>query len=318
LALGLAAVVVSMGLGLLAGPDGFSLSMLTDQDAREMALSLRAGRVWLAVVVGAALASTGAALQALLRNPLADPYVTGVSGGAAVGGCVAVAVGGVFASFGLPLATSIGALAASLIVAWFVAHDEARSETALLVGIVVNAFAWALLAVVRTMLPAARTQILQFWLVGTVGYPSGVELLVATIVLVVGLALLMRQAGALGLLAASEDEARRLGISTRRAKALTYVAASLLVGVAVATTGIIGFVGLIVPHAVRLRFGVDERLLLPASALFGAATLALFDATARASFIVFETELPVGALTAVVGAPVFGVTLWRRARRGRG
>ena len=314
LAWGVACVVGVAAFGLLCGPQGFSLDVLVDPDARAGAFALRGGRVLLATVVGAALAATGAALQALLRNPLADPYVTGVSGGAAIGGAVAVSLGGALAGPGLPLSTSTGALVASLVVAWFVAHDESRSETALLVGIVLNAFAWALLAVVRTMLPAAQTHVLGFWLVGTVGYPTPTELLSAVTATVVGVALLWRESGSLALLAASEDEARRLGVSTRRTRAVTYAAASLLVGVAVATSGIIGFIGLIVPHAVRLRFGVDERLLLPASALFGAATLALFDAFARLSFSWLETELPVGALTALVGAPVFAVTLWRRAR----
>lgn len=313
LGVGVGAVVVAALAAVCVGSDGVSLDVLLDAGDRGLLLPLRAARVGIGLLVGAALAATGAALQALLRNPLADPYVIGVSGGAAIGGALAVGVGGVLAEAGLPFATSIGAFVASAGLAWFVARDRSgRSETAILVGVVFNAFAWALVAVVKTALPAGRTQALLFWLVGAIGYPSP-ELLAAAAVLVVGgVAALTRAAGPLSLLALGDDEARRLGVDGARTKLVVYAAASLLVGVAVATTGIIGFVGLIVPHALRLRTSSDERLLVPASALFGAAALATFDAASRAGFAVFDTELPVGALTAVVGAPLFALALWRR------
>ena len=314
LAAGIVAVVVASLAAIVVGTDGVSLAVLVDPDDRALLLPLRARRVVIGLLVGGALAATGAALQAMLRNPLADPYVIGVSGGAAIGGALAVGLGGVLADAGLPIATSAGALVASAGLAWFVARDRSgRSETAILVGVVFNAFAWALVAVVKTTLPAARTQALLFWLIGAIGYPSPTLVVAAAILVVGGVALLTRAAGPLALLALGEDEARRLGVDSARTKLVVYAASSLLVGVAVATTGIIGFVGLIVPHALRLRGSADERVLIPASALFGAAALAAFDAASRGSFAAFDTELPVGALTAVVGAPLFALALWRRA-----
>lgn len=299
-----------MIMGLCVGPDGASL------DAE--LLPLRAGRVALAAIVGAGLAATGAALQALLRNPLADPYVLGVSGGAAMGGALALSVGvGVSgAGLGLHVSAALGALAATALLAWFLARDRGRTssrgETALLVGVTLNAFAWALVAVVRASLPADRTQVLSVWLVGSVGYPETSDLLIAAVVTVIGIGALVAAAGDLSLLHAGEEEAARLGVNLKGARLLTYGGASALVGVAVSTSGVIGFVGLIAPHAVRLALGRDDRLVVPAAALFGAACLVLFDAVARASFALFDSELPTGALTAVVGAPLFAFALWRK------
>ena len=301
-------VVIVVGAAAVAvtiGPDGVAL----DADL----LPLRLTRVLLAVVVGAGLSATGAALQALLKNPLADPYVLGVSGGAAMGGALAIAIGAVVGGLGLHFAASLGALAASGLLAWFLARDRGgRGDTALLVGVTLNAFSWALVAVVRAALPGDRTQILSVWLVGSVGYPPALDLAVAAVVTVVGIGLLVVVAGDLALLRAGEDEAARLGVDLRRTKLLAYGAASLLVGVAVSTSGVIGFVGLIAPHATRLALGRDERLVIPGAALAGAAALVVFDAAARASFTLFSSELPTGALTAVVGAPLFAFALSRK------
>lgn len=298
------ACVTFVIVGVFVGPDGFSTSLV----------SLRASRVLLSATVGAGLAVTGAALQALLKNPLADPYVLGVSGGAAMGGALAIGVGAVAgASLGLHAAAATGALASSALLAWFLARDRSgKSETAVLVGVTINAFSWALVAVVRAALPAERTQILSVWLVGSVGYPPAGDLVLAAVVTAVGSAILVVIAGDLALLRAGEDEAARLGVDLRNQKLLAYGAASLLVGVAVSTSGVIGFVGLIAPHAVRLALGRDERIVIPASALAGALALVTFDTAARASFALFSSELPTGALTAVVGAPLFALALWRR------
>lgn len=324
------ALIVSTIGALSIGPDGISFTADL--------LPLRAARVLLALVVGAGLAATGAALQAMLRNPLADPYVLGVSGGAALGGALAIALAGLgggmvgvdasngasdegsSAMLGLHAAAALGAGAASGLLAWFLARERGgRSETALLVGVTLNAFSWALVAVVRAALPAERTQILSVWLVGSVGYPEWRDLAIAAGVTVVGIGVLVAASGDLSLLRAGEGEAARLGVDLRRARLLAYGAASLLVGVAVSTSGVIGFVGLIAPHAVRLAVGRDERVVLPASALAGALALVVFDTAARASFALFESEIPTGALTAVIGAPLFALALWRRvtARSGR-
>lgn len=305
-----AALLASMMMGMSIGPDGASLDV-------EL-LPLRAARVALAAIVGAGLAATGAALQALLRNPLADPYVLGVSGGAAMGGALALALGVVGIGLGLHVSALAGAVGATALLAWFLARDRGgRGETALLVGVTLNAFSWALVAVVRAALPADRTQILSVWLVGSVGYPELRDLVLAALVTSAGIGALVLAAGDLALLRAGADEAARLGVDLRRARLLAYGGASALVGVAVSTSGVIGFIGLIAPHAVRLLLGRDDRLVVPASALFGGACLVLFDAAARASFALFDSELPTGALTAVVGAPVFAFALWRRVGGAR-
>lgn len=318
------ALVVATAGALAVGPDGVALST-------ELA-PLRAARVLLALVVGAGLAATGAGLQALLKNPLADPYVLGVSGGAALGGALAIALSGAIGvgtlggtsggtGLGLHAAAATGAAGASALLAWFLARDRGgRSETALLVGVTLNAFSWALVAVVRAALPAERTQILSIWLVGSVGYPEWRDLALAAGVTLLGVGLLVGGSGDLSLLRAGESEAARLGVDLRRTRLVAYVAASLLVGVAVSTSGVIGFVGLIAPHAVRLAVGRDERVVIAASALAGALALVVFDTAARASFALFESEIPTGALTAVVGAPLFALALWRRvsARTSRG
>lgn len=295
-------------LGVLIGPDDTGPEIFTETTL----LRLRLMRVLLAAVVGAGLAATGAALQATLRNPLADPYVLGVSGGAAMGGAIAVALGAA-AGLGLHAAAALGALGATALLAWFLARDRGgRAETALLVGVTLNAFSWALVSVVRATLPASKTQILSVWLVGAVGYPSPADLAVAAAVTGAALLVLMFHSGELTLLRAGEDEAARLGVDVARARLRIYAACSLLVGVAVSTTGVIGFLGLIAPHAVRLTLSRDERLALPAAAVVGGAGLVLFDALARGAFALFDSEIPTGALCAVIGAPLFAVGLWRK------
>jgi iron complex transport system permease protein len=328
----LTALVVTVGaFTLLIGPEGFQVASLADPGARAAFVStflpLRAARVALAACVGAGLAATGAALQALLRNPLADPYVLGVSGGAAIGGAVVVGVAGLAGGVAgsalpsslpatLPVSAGIGACASTALLAWFLARDrEGRSETALLVGVVVNAFSWALIAVVRAALPAADTHVLTLWLIGTLSYPTGTEIVGVAAGTLVGVVVLVRRSGALALLAMGEDEAARLGVDRRREKLACYGAASLLVGVAVSTSGVVGFVGLVAPHGVRLVCGRDERLVVPASALAGALMLVIFDGLARLSFSIVGSELPTGALCAVFGAPLFAVGLWHRVRR---
>lgn len=317
LLLGAAACLVCAGLALALGPDGVSLAWLDAADTRETTLSLRGARVVLALLVGAALSTAGAALQALLRNPLADPYIIGVSGGAAVGGALAVALGVAAVSVVVPLASVGGAFFATAGLSWFVAREgSGRGDATLLVGVVFNAFASAVITLIKTLLPAEKSYALLFWLVGTIGYPDAGTLALVGAAVVVGVGVLLASAGSLELLALGEDEAARLGVDTARTRLLVYGAASLLVGASVPVTGMIGFVGLVVPHALRLWLGPDRRLLIAASALFGGAVVVLFDGAARSGFLLLGTELPVGALTAIVGAPVFAWALVRRLREG--
>lgn len=317
LLVGGATVLLGACFGMCAGPDGISLAWLLDEEARQTVMTLRGARVALALLVGAALSMTGASLQALLRNPLADPYIIGVSGGAALGGALAVAAAGAVAAIAVPTGAVAGAFVASAGLAWFVAREgRGRTDATLLVGVVFNAFASAIITLIKTLLPADRSYALLFWLVGTVGYPDGTTLVVVAAAVAVGGAVLLVMSGRLDVLALGDDEALRLGVSPLATKVVAYGAASLLVGAVVPVTGMIGFVGLVVPHALRLVLGGDMRLLVSSSALFGGAALVLFDGATRWGFSVFGTELPVGALTALVGAPIFAFSLARRLKEG--
>ncbi len=298
------------------GPDGFAF-------ADSATVSLRFSRVALGFVVGAALSVAGAALQALLRNPLADPFVLGVSGGAAMGASVFVAVVGAVTTsvsstllaLGLSGAGVVGALGASALLLLFVARD--RGEGTVLVGIVMNSFSWAVVAVVRALVPASSLAGLSTWLIGAIGYPDDTALVTAVVVCVAGVVALVVVSGDLFLWRGGDEEAVRLGVSLTRVRVVVVGACSALVGVAVGTTGVIGFVGLLVPHAARRLFSSDERTLLPVSALLGGGLLCVFDGLARLGFAVLGSEIPVGAACALVGAPLFAVLLWRTSREAR-
>lgn len=312
-------LVAGIAVALSCGPDGLSLP------APDL-LSLRASRVALAVIVGAGLSVAGAALQSLLRNPLADPFVLGVSGGAAMGAALMVALGGVVgvgvaSSIGVTTAGAmIGALVASALLLLFAAHDgehERHGGSAVLVGVVTNAFSWAVVAVVRTVVPARDAAGLSVWLIGSLQHPDVGTLAIVAVATVVGVVALIGQGGHLTLLQGGDDDAARLGVDVRRVRLVVVATASVLVGAAVASTGVIGFVGLLVPHAVRrLGAGGDDRLVLPASAFVGGGLLAGLDGLARAAFVVVGSELPVGALCALFGAPLLALLLVRDARRG--
>jgi iron complex transport system permease protein len=321
-------VVVVACLGI--GPDGAGWPDAT-------MLSLRGGRVAVAFVVGAALSTTGAALQALLRNSLADPYVLGVSGGAALGAALVTALGSTmtaavvsssssslssslsssWAALGVPAGGVVGAaLASALLLAFVTQGGRAHGgERTVLVGVVLNAFSWAFVAVVRAVVPAASTQALSVWLVGAVAYPDATTLGLAALATVGGVVVVARNAGALRLLRHGDDEAVRLGVDVVGVRRAVLAACTVLVGVAVATTGVIGFVGLLVPHALRRLVSDDERALVPVAALGGGALLCAVDAVGRGAFVVVGGELPAGALCALVGAPGFAWLLWREGRR---
>lgn len=208
---GIAALVLGVcGLFALgAGPDGVSWGFLLDDEARRMVLDVRAPRVLLSGVAGAALATAGAALQALLRNPLADPYVIGVSGGAAVGGALVLAAGPALQVF-VPYGAVLGALGSSALLAWFVMRDRDRTDATILAGVVFNAFASAIITLLKVVLPAERTQALLFWLVGSIDYVPFSTLAVVGFVVAGGIGVLVAHAGDLELMALGEVEASTL------------------------------------------------------------------------------------------------------------
>jgi iron complex transport system permease protein len=288
-----------------------------DRDSLDAAIlfGARGPRVLLGALVGAALAAAGVAFQALLRNPLADPYVLGVSGGAAVAGTAAAFVGGAGAlgAWTRPAWAFLGALAA--VTAVFVfgrARGQLVPQVALLAGVVVNALAGALVLGLRTLMsPHAVTETLG-WLMGTLGATDGTRLGVLAVYVGAALVALATTAVDLNALALGEEAARTVGVDVARARRVVFLAASLATAAAVAFAGPIGFVGLVVPHALRRLVGADHRLLLPAAVGGGAAFLVIADTAARLAFLAVGTEPAVGVLTALVGAPLFLVILRRR------
>lgn len=281
-------------------------------------LRLRAPRVAVAALAGGGLAAAGAALQALLRNPLAEPYVLGVSGGAALGATAALLAGlGGVAWFGaglVPLAAFLGGVAATALVARFVRRGTLRGEGILLAGFVVNALASAAITLAKTIVDANRAQELLFWLTGFVDVPTSGELVALAAGVLIGVAGLVRLAPALGHLAFGDDVAESLGIDVPRVERQTLLLASLVTGSIVAVTGLVAFVGLVVPQVLRRLVGSDPRKLVPLSFFAGAGLLPLCDLASRLAVRLFHTGPPVGAITALLGGPVFLVLLLREKR----
>ena len=288
-----------------------------DAATRDILLRVRLPRVVLGLLVGAALSTAGAVFQALLRNPLADPYVLGVSGGAALAGISVLALASVFAisSQAVPIAAFGGGLLATGLLYWVSGGRGRSSPTSLLLtGVVFNAFASAGIVFLASVAGFFEGSRIFLWLIG---HLSAVEIDAAGIVaisVIAGLATAMVLARSLNLLALGDESAAHLGIPVEAHRRYLLLATSLMVGAAVAVSGLIGFVGLIVPHALRLVIGSDHRLLIPATALSGATFLVLCDTLART--LLDGRELPVGAVTAVVGGPLFIYLLRRTQARG--
>jgi iron complex transport system permease protein len=280
-------------------------------------LAIRLPRVLLAALIGAGLAAAGAALQGVFRNPLADPALIGVSSGAALG-AVAVVVLGLrrFGLLTLPLAAFGGGLLTTLLV-YRLARRDGRTEmtTLLLVGLAVNAMAGALTGFLTFLATDPQLRSIVFWLMGGMGAATWPAVAAAAPFLLAGTLLLPRLARPLNLLALGEAEAGHLGVQTERLRLTVIALAALVTGAGVAVAGVIGFVGLVTPHLVRLALGPDHRLLLPASALGGATLLVLADLAART--IVRPAELPLGIVTACAGAPFF-LYLIHRTREQHG
>jgi len=307
----LAALGLLLGLALAA-----SLAVGSAQHASaDIVLDIRLPRALLAALVGAGLATAGALLQALLQNPLADPYVLGISGGAALGGVLALALGGVWLGGAfVPLVAFAGALGASLLLyALAAAGGRAPAHSLLLTGVVFNAFASSLIVFATSATDLARVAGVFLWLIGSIRLVEPAVLVGVALLFAVGLAIALRFAYALNLIAQGDETASHLGVDVPAVRRWILAGTALMIGASVAVSGLIGFVGLIVPHLLRLSLGSDHRLLVPASALGGAAFLVVADTLARV--VLAPTELPVGALTSLVGGPLFLVLLRRELAR---
>jgi iron complex transport system permease protein len=317
----LVAALLGLGTGPAAlGPVDVAAALLgraRSELAATVVLELRLPRVLLAAVAGGGLAVAGTAFQALTRNPLADPAILGVAGGASLGAVLGQLwglEGSLAATIGLSVAAFAGALVAASTV-YLIASSGGwlPVQTLLLAGVITGLFFSALITLVVSLVDFARLGGILHWLMGSLGTVGYRAVAVTAIGAGLGAAMVYLQARALNLLALGEESALQLGVDAERVKRIVFVAASLLTGVVVAQTGPIGFVGLIVPHGVRLVVGADNRLLVPVAAGAGAMFLVLADTLARA--VMQPAELPVGVVTAFCGAPFFVYLL--RSRLGR-
>ncbi len=322
--LGLSLVAAS-ALSLLIGPAHLSLAEVwralgpgTDPGtgaADQIVRLVRAPRTVTAALTGGALAVSGATLQALLRNPLAEPYILGLSGGAALGAVLAIVIGLAASPWTLPVAAFAGAVAAVLVVLRVASSPSTGFDPRVLIlgGVVVGAFFNAGIMFVLSFATGEALRSAVFWMMGSFGTASWSGAAILALYVLPAAALLWSRGRALDLIALGEDTAAYLGTHVRGVKLAAYGLASMTAAVGVAVAGVIGFVGLVVPHAARILWGSEHRFLLPAAFLLGATFLVVADVAARAAFE--PSELPVGVVTAFVGVPVFVLLLRREVFR---
>jgi iron complex transport system permease protein len=309
-------VLTSLAIGLAAGAVPYTpaelWSGLVDSNApsAEILRSLRVPRVLLAFLVGGTLGISGAALQALVRNPLAEPYLLGLSGGAGLGAVVAIGLK-IPNAWGIPIAAFAGAMAAVALVYRLSLVDGRRLDprVLLLAGVVVGAFATALMSAIIVLSDAVQLRNAFLWLLGGFSGASWRALAIFVVYSTVPVLILLYSGRALDLLVLGEETAQHLGADVERTRIVVYLTTALLTAAAVAACGIVGFVGLVVPHAVRRVWGPIHRTLLPLVFVASGSFLVLADAAART--VVRPAELPVGVVTALVGVPLFALLLRR-------
>jgi iron complex transport system permease protein len=315
----LAAIIAAVRMGAVSLSTGtvfYAIAGHGDPTTITIVRELRLPRALQAALVGAALAVSGATFQALLRNPLAEPYILGVSSGAAAGAVLTVVTGwSLRFIWALPMAAFVGSVLSMLLV-FRIAYSVGRSldtRVLLLAGVVVSAFLVALIWLVLTFADTESVRSAIFWMMGSHANASWRSVGIVATCLVPSLVILFAMARPLNLLAIGEPTAAYLGTRVERTKLLAFATASLLTAASVSVSGTIGFVGLVVPHAIRLIWGSDNRALLPCSALAGAAFLVAADTLSRS--LAGANELPIGIVTALVGVPCFVWLLRRPASR---
>ena len=307
--------LASLGMALMVGTisvpaaDVFAALLGHKANSADVVLQLRLPRALAGFACGGLLALAGALMQVLLRNPLADPYVLGISGGAGVGALFAILLG--LPVLGIDGLAFFGALGAMLLVFGLAHGDGSWTQTRLLLtGVIVAAGCGALVALMLAIAPDDRLRGMLFWLMGDLAQAS--DWWPSLLALLVALALSMPFARELNLLARGMMQAQALGVAVNRLRYAVFLLASLATAASVTTAGSIGFIGLVIPHLVRLATGNDQRLLLPASVLAGGSLLVLADTLART--MIAPQQLPVGVLTALIGVPVFLYLLSRQAK----
>lgn len=316
-------LIISIWCGVAIGSVHIPIEVLWNKAADETAANIlwkiRLPRVLLAGLVGSSLAIAGAAFQGLLKNPLADPYTLGVSSGASVGAVMTIFFSlsiPVVGHFTLPIFSMIGAILTMVAVMGFarIVDRSLKMETLILTGVIFSSFLGSLISLMIALSGEELRQVIG-WLLGSVsmrGWPY-VQMIIPFVI--IGSMMLWTQRRELNVLLYGEERAKHLGVNVKRSKYIILVGGSMLTGAAVAVSGTIGFVGLVVPHMTRMVWGSDHRHLLPLSFLNGATLLIICDLVART--IITPRELPIGVITAFIGAPVFSYIFYKQ-RRSKG
>ena len=319
----IALLIISIWCGVSIGSVHIPLEVIWNKAADETAANIlwkiRLPRVLLAGLVGASLAIAGAAFQGLLKNPLADPYTLGVSSGASVGAVVTLFFGislPVVGLYALPTLSMVGAVLTMIAVMSFarIVDRSLKMETLILTGVIFSSFLGSLISLMIALSGEELRQVIG-WLLGSVSMRGWPYVQMITPFVVIGSILLWTQRRELNVLLYGEERAKHLGVNVKRSKYLILIGGSMLTGAAVAVSGTIGFVGLVVPHMTRMIWGSDHRHLLPLSFLNGATLLIICDLVART--IIVPRELPIGVITAFIGAPVFSYIFYKQ-RRSKG
>ena len=315
IALLIAAGAILLGLCVLSGPSGFGLPEIHTRSGYDI-LFLRLNRIATGLIVGAALSCAGVIFQALLRNPLAEPYILGVSSGAGLGAACAILIGfgSFFSVFLLPATAFIGAILALLIVLAVAGGTRASVYNLILSGVIVSAIASSILMFLVTTARDREMHSVIWWMLGNLQPATYGQMILTAVVVLVGIVTAWIIAPQLDALTLGREVAHHVGIRTTRMTAVGLVLGSLLAAAAVSLAGLIGFVGLIVPHVMRSLLGPGHRRLIPSTAIAGGIFLAVCDAVARS--ILAPREIPVGVLTALCGGPFFLFILKWRGRRG--
>ena len=317
-----AALIVAVWLGVSIGSVKIPISTLwnagADATATNILWKIRMPRVVLAGLVGASLAISGAAFQGLLKNPLADPYTLGVSSGASVGAVMTLFFGisiPILGTYTLPVFSMVGAALTMFLVLGFarLVDRAMRMETIILTGIIFGSFLGSVLSLMIALTGEELRQIIG-WLLGSVSMRGWSYITMILPFVVVGSFMLWLNRRELNAMLFGEERAHHLGVNVKRRKFTILIGGSILTGSAVAVSGTIGFVGLVVPHMTRLLWGSDHRHLLTLSFMNGATLLIICDLIART--IISPTELPVGVITAFIGAPVFAFIFYKQRRKG--
>ena len=313
--LGVSLICLNFGVVSINPKDIISLLLNGTPDKTKSLIiwQLRAPRIVIAALTGAALATVGGAFQGILRNPLADPYILGVSAGAALGACVGIALqyatGYYLASY-LPLFAFLGAMFSLYLVYISSKISYSANSTGLLLAGVAITFLFSALITVLLALSKRELHSMIFWLMGDLSTADWKKISLITLPVIIGCLLLFFSSLDLNALSLGEEEALHLGINTGKLRMRIFFIGSIIIATVVSFTGLIGFVGLIIPHIARLLIGPDHRVMLPASALLGAIFLILCDTLAR--MVISPSEIPIGAITALVGAPMFIYLLRRK------